>query len=504
MSTESPAGDRWHAGMTGGDRLPATTSEQRFASPVSTVQHPRRQYDRLRERHCADAMMLAPALIERLSWSAERLAVHRRARLRALLRTATEHSHWHRRRLSGIRVETFEESDMDRLPVMTKDDLMEHFDEILTDARLSLELVESHLASLTDGAYLLDCYHAVASGGSSGRRGVFVFGWDAWAIRWLSNVRLVLREYAGHDSPVQVAMVASGDVTHGTSALSRTFSHPMRPVLRLPVTLPLGEIVAGLTAAQPAVLTGYPSSLLPLAHETLAGRLRIRPHCVISTSEPLFPAVRSVLEDAWCVPVTNCWSASEAGGIAVSCGRGPGMHLSEDLVIVEPVDEEGRAVPTGVQSAKVYLTNLYNPTLPLIRYEITDRVTTLGGVCPCGSGHRRIEDVEGRTDDVFLYGNLMVNPMAFETPLTRQRSVLDYQVRQTRRGAVIAVRSLGPVDVPLLQSEISGNLVRLGLGEPEVVVTVVDELDRVRTGKLRRFIPLPDRDDVVHHLPDHD
>ncbi len=51
---------------------------------------------------------------------------------------------------------------------MTKDDLMEHFDEVVTDRRLTRDVVEAHLAALSTDAYLLDEYHVCASGGSSG------------------------------------------------------------------------------------------------------------------------------------------------------------------------------------------------------------------------------------------------------------------------------------------------------------------------------------------------
>ena len=52
---------------------------------------------------------------------------------------------------------------------MTKADLMENFDRIVTDERLSLGLVNDHLETVTTGSYLLDGYTAVTSGGSTGR-----------------------------------------------------------------------------------------------------------------------------------------------------------------------------------------------------------------------------------------------------------------------------------------------------------------------------------------------
>lgn len=49
------------------------------------------------------------------------------------------------------------------------------------------------------------------------------------------------------------------------------------------------------------------------------------------------------------------------GASPATCGTGQGLHLSEDLVTIEAVDAAGRAVPAGVLSDKVYLTNLLQP-----------------------------------------------------------------------------------------------------------------------------------------------
>jgi phenylacetate-coenzyme A ligase PaaK-like adenylate-forming protein len=273
-------------------------------------------------------------------------------------------------------------------------------------------------------------------------------------------------------------MVAAGDATHGTSALTQTFSGPGLQTVRLPATLPLPDIVAGLNRARPDGLAGYPSALGPLVAEARVGRLRIRPATVVTTSEVLLPSVRHSLEETFGVPVTDVWSASEAGGLATSCPQGQGMHLADDLVIVEPGE------------GCVYLTNLYNTTQPLIRYQLNDEVTVLDGPCPCGSGHRRIDGVRGRGDERFVYGPITVSPLAFTSPLARQRHVADYQIRQTRRGAEVAVRCLGSIDLARIQTELTANLARLGLVDAEVVVRPVEHFDRLSTGKLRRFVPL--------------
>ncbi len=75
-----------------------------------------------------------------------------------------------------------DEAGLRELPPMTKTDLMDNFDQIVTDERLSLDLVNAHLQTVSTPSYLLDRYTAITSGGSSGRRGVFVYDWEAWRL----------------------------------------------------------------------------------------------------------------------------------------------------------------------------------------------------------------------------------------------------------------------------------------------------------------------------------
>ncbi len=450
-------------------------------------------YEDLRLKHLGDGMALLPGMLERIGWSPDRLAAHRRQELRRLVRVAKDLSPWHRKRLSGVHPDEVDESTLDQLPVMTKDDLMANFDEIVTDDRLRLDVVEDHLESLTTDAYLFDRYHACASGGSTGRRGVFVYDWDGWAVMYASLMRYEIRARALDpdlaSAPPVAAAVMADHAAHPTSALAQTFSSGLIEWHRFPVTLPIGDIVAGLNAVQPTVLTAYASVLYPLVHEARQGRLRIRPLRILSGSEPLLPEVRAAVEETWGVPVVNVYGSSEAGGNAVSCGLGPWLHLSDDLMITELVDNAGHPVTAGECSDKVYLTNLYNHALPLIRYEITDQIRLLDGACPCGSVHQRIEDPLGRLDDWFDYGGLTVHPHVFRSALGRQRHIVEYQVRQTATGAEVGVRCVGPVDCDELAAEIAAGLAGLGLVNAEVTVRPTEGFERQSSGKLKRFVP---------------
>jgi phenylacetate-CoA ligase len=122
---------------------------------------------------------------------------------------------------------------------------------------------------------------------------------------------------------MRAAMVGAEHATHMTSALPQTFHNPSIQVARFPVSQPIEQIVAGLNAYQPVAVMGYPSMLALLAAEARAGRLRILPKRITTTSEPLAPEVRRALAEAFGAPVANMYGTSEAGPVGSAAGAVP-------------------------------------------------------------------------------------------------------------------------------------------------------------------------------------
>jgi len=158
------------------------------------------------------------------------------------------------------------------------------------------------------------------------------------------------------------------------------------------------------------------------------------------------------------------------------------------MCITELVDQDNQPVPDATPSAKVLLTNLYNHTWPLIRYELSDRFTR--HPADPGSGYLRAT-IEGRADDTFRYGTLVVDPLAIRTVMVRTPAALEYQVRQTSRGIDIAVVAGRPLDHAALAAALAHSLRTAGLPDPQVHLRQVPDIARhPETGKARRFIPL--------------
>jgi phenylacetate-CoA ligase len=452
-------------------------------------------YEAKRQRHVEHLLPQIGEHFERVGWTAERLHVERTAQLRQLVGIAVERSSWHRDRLGDVDLTVLDAGDLQDLPVMTKDDLMGNFDAIVTDPGVRLIDADAHIAKLDGDRYFRDELHAVASGGSSGVRGVFVWGWDAWATVQLTAIRRSLLDRISDPElaslPPVAMIVAAENATHFTSALSETFATGAVETHRFRVGLPVDEVVAGLNSVRGDTLATYPSMLARLVSEARAGRLHIQPRRILTMAEPLLPETRQAAQETWQAPVANMWGTSEAGVTAIGCFKGTGMHLTDDLVIVEAVNADGDPVPAGVRSHKVYVTNLFNPLMPLIRYEITDEVTLLDGPCACASVHQRIADIEGRNDDTFIYGDgVSVHPHLFRSVLGREPAIAEYQVQQTLAGAEIMVLADEAVDSASLSRRLAEVLSRAGCPDPTVTITRVEEIPRLATGKMKRFLPL--------------
>lgn len=450
-------------------------------------------YETTRRAHHAYAQERMPEYLARLTWSREEIDKEQSVALRALLRHAVERSPWHGARLRGHDIDRISPARLAELPPMTKRDLMQSWDAIVTEPGCTLAEANAHLAALSDDAYFRGDLHVVASGGSSGVRGVFLYGWHSWAVSYLCIMRSLLGALSRLDVPPAgpMASVTAHVASHATRAIQQTFLRPELGSVQAPVTWPLERIVATLNEARPGVLSIYASMLPVLVEEARAGRLRIAPALIASTSEPLLPEMRQAVTEVWGARLINLFATSESIGISIACPLGNGFHIAEDVNIVEPVDASGAPVGPGERASHILLTNLYNPSLPLIRYEITDEVEVAEGPCACGSAYRGVADIQGRTDEVFRYaGRLRVHPLNFRSALGREPAIVEYQVRQTERGADVDLTGRPDIDLTALRSALEERLRALGLEEPEVRVTHVAALARQGSGKLKRFVPL--------------
>ncbi len=431
----------------------------------------------------------------RLDWSRERIDRHRTARLRGLLAYAQERSPFHAARLAEIDATSATVADLARLPPMTKEEAQREWDSVVTVPDLSRAAAERTLAEERWFSYTPSGCQVFSSGGSSGVRGVYVWDWQTLVtlacLAWRTQLREE-RRLGSDQAPARLAVLEAGVPPHASTPLFDVPSTASMETTVIQAGGPFDEVLAAVASARPTHLVGYASVVARLARSTLAGELNIQPVRVSTNSEPLSEEDRTLIEDAWGAPIHNLWGSTEIGVQAIGCGHDEGLHVCEDEVILERVDEHGMPVPPEAPATRTLATGLANWAFPFIRYDLGDEVTLLPGPCPCGSALVRVADIEGRRDDDFRYGDRTIPASAFRFVLGTDPAISEYQVRQTSAGADVLV--IGSPDTSAVARGLTESLERFGLADAEVHVEPVDRIERnAATGKLKRFVALPGR-----------
>ncbi|MCK8600619.1 phenylacetate--CoA ligase [Syntrophobacteraceae bacterium DRH4] len=136
-------------------------------------------------------------------------------------------------------------------------------------------------------------------------------------------------------------------------------------------------------------------------------------------AEPYSQEVRRRIEEFYGVRAYNSYGLSEMNGpgVAFECPHQLGMHIWEDSYfaeIIDPVTLE--PVPEGT-IGELVLTTLHREAMPLIRYRTKDLTRFMPGDCPCGRAHRRIDRMQGRSDDMFIIKGVNIFPIQVEQVL---------------------------------------------------------------------------------------
>jgi phenylacetate-coenzyme A ligase PaaK-like adenylate-forming protein len=443
----------------------------------------------------------------------------RRRRLRRLIAWAKTHTPFHARLYRDIDPDHFE---LRQLPVITKTEMMEHFDEFLADRALRRADLEDFVSDPSRlGQWYQGRYAVSRTSGTQGLPALIVE--DRGLMELLFALQMVRGNVfpAGPVAalkrlfrPARLAVVTIGRGFYpSAAALAYAPAAARRFVDRLWLTHiePLDEVTDRLNRFRPDVLLAYANVLEILAREALAGRLRLsrghppdKPQApargalrqVINMSEPLSEGARQLIERAFGLSVSNNYATGECMLLSIGCPQGHGMHLQADWAVLEVVDRDGLPVPPGQPGAKALITNLANTVQPFIRYELGDVVTMSPTPCPCGSPFPLILEVEGRTDEVVWVRDgdrfRQVHPYVFIDVLDEYAPLGWYQLVQQGRNRFLLRAVPAPhrhLSAEELRQVLQRGLRRFGLADLlEFEVEITDRLTPdPKSGKLKRI-----------------
>ena len=154
--------------------------------------------------------------------------------------------------------------------------------------------------------------------------------------------------------------------------------------------LSFGEYAALLENEKPDTFVGMPVQLLGLLR--FCGRGSLRRALVSGDACPA--SVTAGCEELLGSRLFPHYGSREMGMAgAICCQAHAGMHLRENHIIAEIVDEAGRPLPRG-EIGELVVTTIGMEAMPLIRYRSGDYARILPAPCPCGSETLRLDRIE--------------------------------------------------------------------------------------------------------------
>ena len=302
----------------------------------------------------------------------------------ALIEHAVAHSRFYRKRLADIGAEVGDFRDpasFDAFPVLTRDDLQQHFDDILCDdtKRSQLNLSSTGGSSGKPVAVLIPRAFPRAA------LGWRMYSW--WglepAVNWGRTYRETALSWRSRlrqfviDFPARTVLLNASSFTEDDMAV----------------------FVRRFNRLRPPLLQGYVGAIDTLAEYVLSHHIEIhRPRAVWVTSAPLTAVQRGRIERAFQAEVFDQYGCCEVFWLAAECRAHRGLHVFQDARRIDFLDAGHRQVPTG-QYGEIAITDLENHAFPIIRYLNGDHGRALAERCSCGCNLQLMDHVAGRISE---------------------------------------------------------------------------------------------------------
>lgn len=342
-------------------------------------------------------------------------------------------------------------------------------------------------------ATALPAHHgAISAGETSGSTGVPLRYRNSTLAGFFWNA-ISLREHFWHcrDFSARHAFIRS----RPEAALGPAWGAPSDIVFtcgesaNLPIGRPLSEKRDWLRGLNPRYLMTTPSTLRALAEIALDGDLPLPNLSEVRTvGETVTPSLRALVRQAWDARLTDLYSLSEAGMLALQCPVTEHYHVQSEWAVVEILDARGMPCRPG-QVGRIVVSLLHNFAMPLLRYDTGD-YAEVGTPCACGRGLPSLARILGRRrnrlslpDGDASWPNLSSLPWVELAPALHR-----FQLRQRRDRSLLlryeASRPLSREELDGVRGALLGHL-RCAL---PLEVERVDALPLSEAGKLEDFI----------------
>ena len=327
--------------------------------------------------------------------SREKILKLRESKFRKILKHAYNNSKFYNSfyKSHGIKKEDLDKIKIEDLPIIDKKIVMENFNDIITTKDVKLKEVEEFLnVNSNPNDLFKNKYHIIHSSGSSGKLGIFVYGKNDWD----SFFPILTRAYDFKFKKVKTVFFGAIDGHYASVSVAKWGNKSLMKLFNkcqvFDIKEPIANHIDKLNSFNPDILGGYFSGLKFLAELQLKGNLNITPKYILNTGEGGSKKDRKLIIDAFSAEFINSYGISECLIAGIGKDEYGGIALSEDLTYFEIKDDH------------VLITNLFNKTMPLIRYRLNDYLK-ISDRSPRGFPFTVVDDIIGRDELVIWLKN---------------------------------------------------------------------------------------------------
>ncbi len=361
--------------------------------------------------------------------------------------------------------------DLNALPILHKDDVIQHMDELLANTADRSQVKIGHTGGSTGKPLTFwydDAKHELMRAGMM--RSYMLSGWrpgqkilNFWGARQDVVPGGVFGTQLG-DAVAAEHTIAAYEYTEAQLIEWAHFIQSYRPVL----------------------LQGYASVLSEVARVVIDNRLPMPRSLlgVYSTAEVLTDSQRQRMEQAFGCKVFNQYGSREIPNIACECRLG-NMHIFTDMVMLESVSHENES---DEPENHLLVTSLTNRLMPMIRYDIGDAGRLLDGECTCGLPFPLMEMGMCRHNDLIrTRSGKTVHPSFFNRLLYGQTQIRQYQwVQRDLDHITLNLVASQPLKAETLAS-LEADIRRDVDAQMVLEVNLLDDIPRTVSGK-HRFV----------------
>lgn len=277
--------------------------------------------------------------------------------------------------------------DLDKLPVISKDDIINNFKQMVSVEYSSNDLIKNSTGGSTGKNlnFYKDKKHSEI-------RHAFALRGDKWAGLDIGTKNAYLW---GSTFDLSLTNTIGGQISNKVLGSIFLSSYELSDEKML-------EYAQILKKYSPKVLIAYPSSLYIFAKFLEKYEIDyINFNSIITSAETLYDYQRESIEEIFSCKVFNRYGCREFGPIAHECSNHSGLHINSEHLYLELLGNKDYKDTYGNESSRIIVTDLDNYAMPFIRYEIGDIGKILDYNCDCGRG-LPLMNVEGRTFDVVV------------------------------------------------------------------------------------------------------